>query len=160
MNSPATSVPATGPDASSPARRLQVGDTFQTDIPIRWGDLDSLAHLNNAVYFRLMEEARAQMVRLAGVPYPPGQGMVLAHASCDFLRSFTYPETVRIVHIVTKLGRTSIECELVMSRASDPSATPYARARTVLVWVDLERSVSLPWPEPILQGLGAHMCPA
>ena len=27
-------------------------------IPVRWGDMDALGHVNNAVYFRYIEQAR------------------------------------------------------------------------------------------------------
>ena len=27
-------------------------------IPIRWGDMDAMGHVNNTVYFRYMEQAR------------------------------------------------------------------------------------------------------
>ncbi|MBM3384043.1 MAG: acyl-CoA thioesterase, partial [Betaproteobacteria bacterium] len=27
-------------------------------IPIRWGDMDAMGHVNNTVYFRFMEQAR------------------------------------------------------------------------------------------------------
>ena len=137
--------------------RPEPGDIFTADIPIRWGDMDSLAHLNNATYFRLMEEARVQMMHSSGVAYPPNTGIVLAHASCDFLRSITYPAIVRIVHTVTCIGRSSAELELTMSYANDPQATPCARGRNVLVWMDLSKGASAPWPDHILAGLAAQL---
>jgi len=139
--------------------RPEPGDTFTADIPMRWGDMDALAHLNNAAYFRLMEEARIQMMHGSGVAYPPDAGIVLAHASCDFLRPITYPATVRIVHTVKRIGRASAELELTLSDACD-AGEPCARARTVLVWMDLARGASAPWPADILAGLAAQMSPA
>jgi len=149
-------------DPVAPTARLrpQPGDTFTADIPMRWGDMDALAHLNNAAYFRLMEEARVQMMHGSGVAYPPDTGIVLAHVSCDFLQPITYPATVRIVHTVTRIGRASAELELTLSEAGDARATPCARARTVLVWMDLARGTSAPWPADILAGLAAQMSPA
>ena len=29
-------------------------------IPIRWGDMDAMGHVNNTVYFRYMEQARIE----------------------------------------------------------------------------------------------------
>ena len=37
------------------ASRMRV---YRKTIPLRWGDLDAMNHLNNTLYFRLMEEAR------------------------------------------------------------------------------------------------------
>ena len=28
---------------------------FELDIPIRWGDMDAMGHVNNTVYFRYLE---------------------------------------------------------------------------------------------------------
>ena len=140
--------------------RPEPGDTFTADIPMRWGDMDALAHLNNAAYFRLMEEARVQMMHGSSVAYPPDTGIVLAHVSCDFLRPITYPATVRVVHTVTRIGRTSAELDLTLSVAGDTLAKPCARARTVLVWMDLASGTSAPWPADILAGLAAQMSPA
>ena len=147
------------PIASPPAARTrpEPGDFFTFDVPMRWGDMDAQGHLNNAVYFRLMEEARVQMMHGAGVPYPPGTGMVLAHASCDFLRSVTYPATVRVVQTVVRIGRSSAEIGVTMADADQPDAPHYARARTVLVWMDVVRGTSAPWAPEILAGLARQL---
>lgn len=61
------------------------------DIPVRWGDLDAMNHVNNTVYFRYIEEARVQlMLQLDLLPPSPRTG-VLAHASLDFVRPVLYP---------------------------------------------------------------------
>ena len=144
-------------DPSTPAPpTLTAGATYTVDLPIRWGDCDALKHLNNTVYFRLMEEARIKMMQASGLPYPEGQGIVLAHASCDFKRSFTYPADVRVSHVLTRIGRSSMELALVLTRADDPEQTVYASGRNVLVWTDMAQGTSLPWPAYILEGLAAH----
>jgi len=63
------------------ARILAVGDTHQVELPLRWGDSDALNHLNNTLYFRLMEEARMQILYDAGFELPADNGAILAHAS-------------------------------------------------------------------------------
>ena len=114
------------PDTLS-ARILAVGDTHQVDLPLRWGDSDALNHLNNTLYFRLMEEARMRILYDAGFELPANDGAILAHASCDFLRPLTYPATVRVTHTVTRIGRSSAEFELLLEKVGD-DAGPYARA--------------------------------
>jgi len=149
--------------ASAPARATRAtpaaGDSFYVDLPIRWGDMDAQAHLNNVVYFRLMEEARIQMVRGSGVSYPETGSIVVAHASCDFLRSFTYPACVRVTHVITRLGRSSAEFEVRMTRADDPEQQPHARGRTVIVWIDGATGASAAWPPELLAGLASHVTP-
>lgn len=137
-------------------RTLQVGDSHQVDLPMRWGDADSLNHMNNTAYFRLMEEARMQMLYDSSGQrvLPLDQGFILAHASCDFVRSFTYPCQVRVTHRVTRIGRSSLETEVILGKAGDDSG-PYARARTVMVWVEYASGSSLPLPANVLQALAA-----
>ena len=143
------------PSSSCAPATLEPGARYTVDLPIRWGDCDQLMHLNNTVYFRLMEEARIQMMQASGVPYPTGQGIVLAHASCDFKRSFTYPATVRVTHVLTRIGRSSMDLQLVLTRSDDPEQTVYAEGRNVLVWTDMARGASAPWPTHVLAGLAA-----
>lgn len=142
---------------STTRTRPEPGDCFTSDVAMRWGDMDAQAHLNNAVYFRLMEEARIQMMHRSGVPYPPDRAIVLAHASCDFLRPVVYPAVVRIVQRVVRIGRSSAELELTLGDAHHPDAPLYARARNVLVWMDLATGASTPWAPDILQGLAQHL---
>jgi len=141
------------------ARILEVGDIHQTELPLRWGDSDALNHLNNTLYFRLMEEARMQILYGAGFELPSDMGPILAHASCDFLRPLTYPANVRVTHKVLRIGRSSAEFELLLEKSDDPSG-PYARGRNVLVWMDYVANASAAWPPAVLAQLGAMFRPA
>jgi len=146
------------PDTQS-ARILAVGDTHQVDLPLRWGDSDALNHLNNTLYFRLMEEARMQILYDAGFELPANDGAILAHASCDFLRPLTYPATVRVTHKVTRIGRSSADFELLLEKVGD-DAGPYARGRNVLVWMDYVANTSAPWPPEVLARMATQFQPA
>ena len=62
-------------------------------IPIRWGDMDAMGHVNNTVYFRYMEQARIgwfdALIPEAGAwKYT---GIVIVNASCHYRRPITYP---------------------------------------------------------------------
>ena len=106
---------------------------FVCDVPLRWGDMDAMAHLNNTIYFRLMEEARIQWFHKIGFStLPSGQAPILAHVSCDFLRAMNYPGTARVTQTVTKMGRSSVEMALVIERTDEPNAR-YATDHSVIV---------------------------
>ncbi|WP_370628168.1 acyl-CoA thioesterase [Bordetella sp. BOR01] len=141
------------------ARILEVGDWHQAEVPMRWGDADALNHMNNTVYFRMMEEARIHMLHGQDWSPPAGQGFILAHASCDFLRPFTYPVSVRVTHRITRIGRSSLDADVVLDKAGD-DAGPYARGRTVLVWMDYATNRSQPWSPGVLEQLGRQCMPA
>ena len=127
---------------------------YQKLIPLRWGDLDAMNHLNNTLYFRLMEETRISWFHEHGMmANPDGNGPILAHASCDFLVPMTYPCNALVAQTVTRIGRSSMDLELTI--ASEVADAPlYAKGRNVLVWMDYVSGKSLPWPDRLLQRLG------
>ena len=122
---------------------------FVFEMPLRWGDMDSMQHLNNVMYFRLMEEARIQWFAQFGfATMPSSESPILAHAACDFVKAMTYPAVAVVKQIVTRLGRSSVEMSLVIERKDEPGV-PYATGRTVIVWYDYTLGKSKPWPESV-----------
>jgi acyl-CoA thioester hydrolase len=122
---------------------------FVVEIPLRWGDMDAMSHLNNTIYFRLMEEARIQWFKHLGFStLPTGKAPILAHASCDFLRPMDYPGLARVTHVLTRLGRSSVEHDVRIEKVGEPGVG-YAKGRTVIVWFDYETGRSAPWPESV-----------
>ena len=63
--------------------------TLEMVIPIRWGDMDAMGHVNNTLYFRYMEIVRIEWLhKIGGKPDPAGEGPVIvvrdvAHARCQ-----------------------------------------------------------------------------
>lgn len=122
---------------------------FNLEVPLRWGDMDAMAHLNNVMYFRLMEEARIQWFAHFGFPtLPVGEAPILAHAACDFVRAMTYPGVAIVRQIVTRVGRSSVEMSIAIEKQGEPGVT-YATGRTVIVWYDYAAGKSAPWPEAV-----------
>lgn len=122
---------------------------FVTEVPLRWGDMDAMAHLNNVMYFRLMEEARIQWFQQFGfATLPTGEAPILAHAACDFVRAMSYPGVALVRQMVTRVGRSSVEMNLVLEKKDEPGVI-YATGRTVIVWYDYAAGKSRPWPEAI-----------
>ena len=67
-------------------------------IPVRWGDMDAMGHVNNTVYFRYMEQARIGWFEslLPGSEAWGSIGIVIVNASCNFNRPINYPGTVEV----------------------------------------------------------------
>ena len=40
--------------------------TYEMVIPIRWGDMDAMGHVNNTIYFRYLEIIRIEWLHKAG----------------------------------------------------------------------------------------------
>ena len=72
---------------------------FAYECPVRWSDLDTYGHVNNARFLTLYEEARAALMFLAarkeGITSLEA-GTVVARHEVDYLRPVDYGEPVRI----------------------------------------------------------------
>jgi acyl-CoA thioester hydrolase len=132
---------------------LKVGDTYEIDVPMRWADADALNHLNNAVYFRYMEEGRISMFYTGNVPQSNQFGPVVVHCSCDFKKSIVYPATVRVSHRLVRIGRSSMEHEVDLSVVTGDQLELRAQGRSVMVWMDFAADKSHPWPPEVLEAL-------
>ncbi|MGA0608728.1 acyl-CoA thioesterase [Caldimonas sp. KR1-144] len=121
--------------------------TNQVVIPIRWGDMDAMGHLNNAVYFRYLEIVRiAWFDELGCAPNPQGEGPVIVNAFCNFIRQLEYPGDVLAKHYVCNPGRSSIDTYVTLERTDRPGEV-YAEGGAKLVWVDFPKQKSVPLPE-------------
>ena len=122
-------------------------------IPIRWGDMDAMGHVNNTVYFRYMEQARISWFdRL--VPEEDAwhaTGIVIANATCNYRRAITYPGTVEVKLFVGPTGGASVptyyELRVIQGDMRDP--VPYADGAAVVVFIDMESQKSRRIPEAI-----------
>ncbi len=121
--------------------------THEMTIPIRWGDMDVMGHVNNTVYFRYMEIARLEwLYRVGGPPDPQGEGPVIVNAFCNFVRQLEFPGEVLARHYVAHPGRSSFETYIVLSRTDDPD-TVYAEGGAKTVWTDFRAQKSAPLPD-------------
>lgn len=69
------------------------------EIPVAWGEMDAMNHVNNIVYFRYFESARIayfEKVDLIGYMTETGIGPILATTSCKFKIPLSYPDKVPI----------------------------------------------------------------
>jgi acyl-CoA thioester hydrolase len=118
-------------------------------IPIRWGDMDAMNHVNNTIYFRYLEIARIDWMRSIGCqPDPDGEGPVIVNAFCNFYKQLEYPGDVLLKMYVSSPGRSSFESWGTMERADDPGVI-YADGGATTVWVNFPAQKSAPMPDSI-----------
>lgn len=116
-------------------------------IPIRWGDMDAVGHVNNTLYFRYFETVRIDWLhRAGGLGYEDGTGPVIVNAFCSFLKQLRFPGDVVARQYVGKAGRSSIETYVTLERSDQPGE-PYATGGGKLVWVDTKAERSVPLPD-------------
>ena len=116
-------------------------------IPIRWGDMDAMGHVNNTLYFRYFETIRIDwMNEIGGTPNPAGDGPVIVNAFCTFIKQLEYPGDIRLRHYVANPGRTSFDTYLTIERTDRPGVT-YAEGGATMVWVNFAQQKSVPLPD-------------
>lgn len=118
---------------------------IEVRIPVQWGDLDALGHVNNTVYFRWFETARIALFEAVGLDNKgqPTVGPILAHTSCTFREPLGYPDTVLARAGVTKVGNTSFVMRYEVARAAAPEGL-VAEGEGVIVLVDYGTGEKVP----------------
>ena len=109
-------------------------------IPIRWGDMDALGHVNNTIYFRYMEQTRLDWLDAAF----PG------HRDAGSL-PLVYPGVVEVRMFLADPGRTSVgsHYELWMNGCR------YAEGAAKIVFLDPATGRPAPLPESVAAPLRA-----
>ena len=121
--------------------------TLEMTIPIRWGDMDAMGHVNNTIYFRYLEIARLEwLYKVGGPPDPTGFGPVVVNAFCNFLRQFEFPGEILARHYVTNPGRSSFDTYITLERVGEPGVI-YAEGGSKTVWTDFKARKSAPLPD-------------
>ncbi len=124
-------------------------------IPIRWGDMDAMGHVNNTVYFRFMEQAR---IGWFDALVPRGEawkstGIVIANATCNFKRPINYPGTVEVKVFSGPPGGSSVPTYYEMR--VDQNDLIYADGEATVVFIDMETQKPARIPAGIREKLTA-----
>lgn len=127
-------------------------------MPIRWGDMDAMSHVNNTVYFRYFEQARIDWFAELGVPADPIHlcGPVIVNAHCAFLRQLRYPGEIEVSTYLGTIGNASFETIQEICRVDQPVVT-VASGGAKVVWIDYKRGKSVRLPDDLRSRLtGLH----
>ena len=129
-------------------RRVEDFPHRTTEV-IRFGDLDSNNHVNNAVFSTFFEAGRVTLFRDPGKRLMPnGLIWTLARITIDYLGEMHWPGTVESCIGLASLGRTSAVFEQAIFFEGRCAAT--ATAVNVLVDTDTRR------PTPITDEIRAN----
>ena len=116
-------------------------------IPIRWGDMDAMGHVNNTLYFRYLEIVRIEWMKSIGCDLSPtGTGPIIINAFCTFHQQLEYPGDALAKMYVSEPGRTSFESWCTLERADAPGKV-HASGGATTVWVNFPQQKSEPLPD-------------
>ena len=122
---------------------------YEMRIPIRWGDMDPMGHVNNTLYFRYLEICRVEWLREIGCPVnPQGEGPVIVNAFCNFYKQLEYPGDVLVKMYVSDPKRATFETWATMERADQPGII-YAAGGATTIWVNFPQQKSAALPDRI-----------
>jgi acyl-CoA thioester hydrolase len=112
-------------------------------LPVQWGDMDAFQHVNNVLYLRWFESVRiAYMERAGMMDRMPAIGPILARQTIDYRFPLVYPDSVRAMATVTKLGNTSFT--MGMRLLSESKGKLAAEGEAVTVMLDYRTNQPVP----------------
>jgi acyl-CoA thioester hydrolase len=132
---------------------------FVTTHRLRFNDTDKLGHVNNAVFAVMLEQGRAELLDVAGLPIGAHeQSVVIVRMELDFIAEMTWPGEVRIETWVARLGGRSFQ----MQQRLVSAGMLCGQAVTVMVIMDraARKAVPIdPWRESLSQWLAPAPIP-
>ncbi|MFK7891870.1 MAG: acyl-CoA thioesterase [Granulosicoccus sp.] len=119
----------------------------QVDLPVRWGDMDALGHVNNCIYFQYFEITRLHWFDTLG--FPPlattDEGMVIVDNHAQYLKPVVYPMHITIRMSGHSPGRSSFISTYVLT----VDGTVYTTGSAKIVWINTLQGKSVPLPDSI-----------
>ena len=143
-------------NAAHPETKL--GPKLHTmQFPVRWGEMDSLGHVNNTAYLRYFEESRILWGETLGLHLDGiGEGMILLKASVTYKKQLSYPANIEVALFAGEIGRSSFHVVNTIAIVGDSALT--AIGEFVIVWFDYSTNKSVPIPtnvRAVLEGKAA-----
>lgn len=111
------------------------GLRFDTEVRVRWSDLDAFGHVNNARTLTLLEEARVDWLFIAARDHGATRlrsGIVVARAAVDYRRAIGFELPALVSMGVTALRSASFTIDYRLTVADETAVT----AQTLMVPVD------------------------
>lgn len=132
------------------------GFSYEMEMDVRFGDFDSLGHVNHAAYASYCEHVRLKYledvldVDLSDLASGErGFSMVLANLEVDYRHPITEPDIVRVLMRVGDIGTSSMLTEFELHAGGDLAATVSA----TLVCVDTDGEGTLPLREEWVEAI-------
>ena len=120
-------------------------------ISVRWRDMDSMGHVNNAKYVSYLEEARVRwMLGVEGVSMNDRIAPVVANTNVNYRAPIIWPNNIVVELYVERLGNASVTIAHRIVDEKDASVL-YSDGNVVVVWMDTQTGRSAPLPEAVRQ---------
>lgn len=121
---------------------------FFHPIEIRYRDVDAQRHVNSAVYFTYLEQARANYLLHLGLWAGDDFdqiGIILAEQACSYRAPIFFGQPLEVGVCAERLGTKSLHFKYVLRHAT--SHQNFAQATTILVAYSYAQEASVAIPE-------------
>lgn len=119
---------------------------------IRWGDIDSMGHVNNTLFFRYMESVRIEYFEKTlfwDSMKKTYIGPILASTSCRFKAPLDYPDRVSVGTKTIKIDDDRFTMKF--SIISHKLKREVAEGEAIVVSYDYKNKKKVPLPAEVLQ---------
>lgn len=122
---------------------------FRTDIPIRFSDIDSLGHVNNAVYLTYFEIARTNYWKDAIGWDWNNVGIIIGRSEINYLKQITVQDKIACYVRTIRIGNSSFDVMHVLVKITPQGEEIVTTGKTVCISYDYaaNKSVSIPSDE-------------
>lgn len=125
---------------------------FTMPVRVIFRDVDSLGHVNNAVYFTYLETARIRhLIKLTERKSVRDFGIILARAACNYRSPASFNETLIVSLRPSAIGKSSWTYQYEIREKR--TGRLVADAETVQVAYDYRRANSIPIPKALRRKL-------
>ena len=121
------------------------------EIPVQWGDLDALNHVNHTMFIRWMETVRMHYFIACGfidLHESEGIGPILAGLKVDYSAPVQFPDTITVHTTVTRLGNSSFDMAYRITSAANRGGS-VATGTVSCVVFDYDAGSSTPIPDSL-----------
>jgi len=150
--------------------------TVSITIPVAWGEMDALGHVNNVVFFRYFESARVEFLRQFGwregtessssptaasapsvaspaaapasAPPAPAPGFILQSVHARFRRPVMFPDTLTVTARCTCVGTDRLTIEHAIFSLAQSGAL-VAEGSGIVVCYDYATRQKAPLPASV-----------
>lgn len=130
-------------------------NSTQSQIQIRFVDLDQFGHVNNAIYLSYLEIARLPYFdEIIGEIDWLNEGIILAKAEIDYLIPILLKDHIEVKTWCSRIGSKSFDLSYHIVKLEKETETIVAKAKTVMVCFNYskQQSIEIPagWKEKML----------
>ena len=129
---------------------------ISTDIIVRFRDIDSMGHVNNAVFLTYFEEGRKIFLQeVFNIIEPADYPFILAHIQCDFLKPVKLGDSLSVQVWIGEIREKSFTFKYELVDRSSESIV-FGRGKSVMVLFDYLKNTTIPIPDNLLKKISEY----